>query len=112
MASSAWKKSDDAVTQAMVKLAKQPFMTLKLDSVEFMALETFFVAMYDGGEENINELHETIFCRPNQNAELLPPTQNALFHHCQRAIYQASIWVSENVAEINSPDPLEFSWRK
>jgi len=56
-----------------------------------MALEAFFVTMHGGGAESINEQCQKIFCQRNQNPELIPPTQNALFHHYQRALYQASV---------------------
>ena len=95
---------------------QQPFTTLKLNSIQFLTLETFFVNMHGGGgAENINQQRRKIFCQRSQNPELIPPTQNALFHHCQRALYQASVWVSANVAEMKSPDPLDMagrSWAK
>ena len=112
MAFNAWKKSGDAVTQAMVELMHQPFTKLRLDSAQSMALEAFFVTVYGGDGKSINELRQKIFCQRNQNPELIPPTQNALFHHCQRALYQASVWASANVAEMMAPDPLEYGWKK
>ena len=112
MAFNAWKKSGDAVTQAMVELMHQPFTKLRLDSAQSMALEAFFVTVYGGDGKSINELRQKIFCQRNQNPELIPPTQNALFHHCQRALYQASVWASANVAEMTAPDPLEYGWKK
>ena len=90
---------------------QQPFTILRLDSVQFNILETFF-AVYGGGAENINDQREKIFCYHNSNPELIPPTQNALFHHCQRALYQASVWVSANRSEMKAADPLEFGWKE
>jgi hypothetical protein len=43
MAFNAWKKSGDAVTQAMVELMHQPFTKLRLDSAQSMALEAFLL---------------------------------------------------------------------
>ena len=107
-----WKKSEDAVTQAMVHLMQHPFTTLRVDSGQFKVLEAFFVAMYGGAVESINEQRKKIFCQRNQNPEVMPPTQNALFHHYQRALYQASVWASAHLNEINAPDPLQFGWRQ
>jgi len=107
----AWNKSEDVATQAMVKLMQQPFTKLTLDSEQFKVLEAFFVNMYGGGAQHINDQRKMIFCQRNQNPELMPPTQNALFHHCQRALYQASVWVSAHIAEMKAPDPLEFGWK-
>jgi hypothetical protein len=108
----AWNKSGDVVMQAMVEMMQQPFTKLTLDSVQFMALEALFVSIYGGCAENINEQRRKIFCQRNENPELIHPTQNAIFHHCQRALYQASVWVSAHVAEMNAPDPLEYGWKK
>jgi len=88
---SAGNKSGDVTTQAMVELMQQPFMTLRLDSVQFRVLEASFITLYGGGAESINKQCQMIFCQRNQNPELIPPTQNALFHHFQRELYQASM---------------------
>ena len=112
---SAWNKSANEVMKAMMELMQQPFMKLTLESDQLVhGIGEFFVTMYGGGAKNINDQRQNIFCQRNQNPELidLPPTQNALFHHCQRAQYQASIWVSAHVAKMKVPDPLEYGWKK
>jgi len=38
-------------------------MTLRLVSVQFRALEAFFVTMYGGGAESINEQRQKILCQ-------------------------------------------------
>ena len=107
-----WKKSCAVVTSAMNKLLETPFSMLQMESQQFKQLESFFVDIYGGGSTSINEQRKEMFCHRNQNPEMIPPTQNALYHHCQRALYQASIWKSANVAEMKAPDPTKHGWRK
>ena len=39
-----------------------------------------------------NEARKEMFFQKNKNLDVIPPTENALFHHCQRAIYQTGVW--------------------
>ena len=106
------EKCVDEVTQTMVKLMQQPLTILRLDSVQFKIVETVFVVVYGGGAENINDQREKIFCHRNSNPELIPPTQNALFHYCQRAIKQVFGYQQIVAKWSKAADPLEFGWKK
>ena len=85
----AWTKCYAHVTAVMVELMDRPFQQLKMDA-KFAALEELFTKIYGGGAPSINEMRKLIFCQRNQNVEMLPPSQNALFQHCRRAMFQLS----------------------
>ena len=42
----------------------------------------------------VNEARKDLFCRKSQSMDRIPPTQNALLQHTQRAIYQAGLWTT------------------
>lgn len=113
MAFKAWKRSPESLTETMVNMMDNPFTWLDIDTPEFKYIEQYFMNLYGSQEEDtINNLRKTIFCHKTQNPEKLPPTQNALLHHCKRSIYQASIWASANMTEMTLPDPCKFGWKK
>ena len=75
----------------MVELLDSPFQHLQMDA-KFDALEELFIQIYGGGQtSSIKQVRKTIFCQRNQNVEMIPPSQNALFQHCRRAMFQASV---------------------
>ena len=57
-------------------------------------------------------MRKLIFCQRNQNVEMLPPSQNALFQHCRWAMFQASIWTTAHDATVIEPDPCLHWWRQ
>ncbi len=42
----------------------------------------------------------------------MPPTQNAVFQHCLRAVFQGSVWATSHDPEIEEPDPCLYGWTK
>ena len=42
--------------------------------------------------------------------ETIPPTQNALLQHTQRAAYQAGIWTTSNYTNLDTPSPEGHGW--
>ncbi len=42
----------------------------------------------------------------------IPPTQDALLQHTQRALYQFGIWTTCMQTQQIIPSPQEFSWTK
>ena len=96
MCFSAWKKYSTRVTECMVELMDSQFQPLHLDA-KFDALEELFIQIQGGGQaSSINQVRKTIFCQRNHNVEMTPPppSQNALFQHCRRAMFQASVWTT------------------
>ena len=108
----ACKKCPPEITDVLCAIVNQPFKTFREDSTIFNALENFFVHVYGGKSGSINDLRQKIFCERNQNVELIPPTANALFQHCQRAVFQGSIWATAHDPSIEEPDPCLYGWRK
>ena len=83
---SAWKKCSPRVTECMVELLDSPLQPLQMDA-KFDALEELFIQIYGRGQvSSINQVRKTIFCQRNQNVEMIPPSQNALFQHYLRAM--------------------------
>ena len=94
MCFSAWKKCSPRVTECMMELLDSPFQPLQMDA-KFDALEELFIQIYGGGQaSSINQVRKKIFCQRIQNVEMIPPSQNALFQHCRRAMFQVSIWTT------------------
>ena len=56
-------------------------------------------------------MRKKLFCK-TQNVERIPPTQDALYQHCLRAVYQARIWVSAHDCTFQVPDPCLYGWKK
>ena len=75
-------------------------------------MENVFVNTYGGKSGPINELRRTIFCEKNQNVKFIPPTQNTLFQHCLRAVFQGSVWAGAHDPKIEEPDPCLYSWKE
>ena len=112
MCFSVWKKCSPRVTECMVELLDSPFQPLQMDT-KFDALEELFIQIYGGGQESsINQVRKTIFCQRNQNVEMIPPSQNALFHHCRRAMFQASVWTTAHDSAMIEPDPCLHGWKR
>ena len=57
-------------------------------------------------------MRKTIFCQRNQNVEMIPPSQNALFQHCRRAMFQASVWTTAHDSAMIESDPCLHGWNR
>ena len=100
------------VTECMVELLDSPLQYLQMDA-KFYALEELFIQIYGRGQvSSINQVRKTIFCQRNQNVEMIPPSQNALFQHCQRAMFQASVWTTAHDSAMIEPDPCLHGWNR
>ena len=101
-----------SVTECMVELLDSPFQPVQMDA-KFDALEELFIQIYGGGPaSSINQVRKTIFCQRNQNVEMIPPSQNALFQHCRRAMFQASVWTTAHDSAMIEPDPCLHGWNR
>ncbi len=43
---------------------------------------------------------------------MIPPSQNALFQHCRRAMFQASVWTTAHDSAMFEPDPCLHGWNR
>ena len=114
MCLSAWKKYSTRVTECMVELMDSQFQPLHLDA-KFDALEELFIQIQGGGQaSSINQVRKTIFCQRNHNVEMTPPppSQNALFQHCRRAMFQTSVWTTAHDSAMIEPDPCLYGWNR
>ena len=72
----------------------------------FAGCERFVAALYKHPEEKkIDVVRYRVFCSSSGQSSSLPPTQDDLFKHCQRAAYQAAIWKRSCEAKPNVPHP-------
>ena len=112
MCFNALRKCSDEVIGVMGSF--QPFSELKMESQLFTSLESFIVKVYGGDTDtkSVNRLRKQMFCQRYQNVEMIPPTQNALYHHSQRALYQSSIWISAHDSLVREPDPCLHGWKE
>ena len=53
-----------------------------------------------------------MFCHTTQDLRRLPPTRDALLHHCKRMIYQGGIWTQTHDAQVVLPSREEYGWQK
>ena len=115
MCVSVWKKCSPRVTEYMVELLDSPFQPLQMDA-KFDAFEKLFIQIYGGGQfSSINQVRKTIFCQRNQNVEMIPPpppSQNTLFQHCRRAMFQASAWTTAHYSAMIEHDPCVHGWNR
>ena len=113
MCVSVWKKCSPRVTEYMVELRDSPFQPLQMDA-KFDAFEKLFIQIYGGGQvSSINQVRKTIFCQRNQNVEMTPPpSQNTLFQHCRRAMFQASAWTTAHDSAMFESDPCLHGWNR
>ena len=109
----AWQACDE-VTETFMHLACNPFVVFNVDSHHFQMLERLAVLMYDKTSQHIsvNEVRRESFCLKSPPMDRMPPTQDALLQHSQRAIYQAGIWTISMQAQAAIPSPQEFAWIK
>ena len=109
----AWQAYEEA-TETLEHLTSQPFEHMDPDSDHFKKIERLIVVLYDRTSPltSVNEIREDLFCRKSRSVERIPPTQNALFQHVQRAVYQAGIWTTCTQTQQVVPSPQAFGWTK
>ena len=71
-----------------------PFQHLNVEMNEFKIMQRFVILMYSKSSEftMVNAARQEMFFQKNSNLDIIPPTENALFQHCLRAIYQTGVW--------------------
>lgn len=109
----AWQAYED-ITDTFLYLARHPFEHLSADSPHFQKIERLTVIMYDRTSpmNSVKEAREELFCQNNRSMDRIPPTQDALLQHTQRALYQAGIWTTCMQTHQIVPSPNEFAWTK
>ena len=85
----AWKSFPDA-TLAFLHMQHNAYTSLNVQSDYFKLLERFCVVLYDktSAVEYVDVARRELFCQKNRTMETIPPTQNALLQHTERAAYQ------------------------
>ena len=70
-----------------------------------------FVCQLYGSEENytMSELRYMLFCSKNAQSSQLPPSEDALRLHVQRANYQAALW-KKAMSQEPIPSPSSHAW--
>ena len=99
-------KGDEEVRQAFLELGESWELTDEL----FQHLEKFSCIMYwKDGPKDVNELRYHMYCTKNGEIELhqLPPCQDCLLKHAQRANYQAGLWRRTLCLNPGAPDPTQ-----
>ena len=59
----------------------------------------------------VDAARKDMFFQKNSNLDIVPPTENALFQHCLRAIYQAGVWGRYLETYQSLPVPSDFGWQ-
>jgi hypothetical protein len=77
-------------------------------------IEQFVCQLYGGREAHVNELRYSMFCnkRGAIESQNLPPCQDALRKHIQRANYQAGVWIRALECYPEIPPPELHGWSK
>ena len=78
-------------------------------------LERFVILMYDRGSSSVsvNDARKELFTKKGRTIESIPPTQNALYLHVKRAIYQgAYVWGQLQLPFLTLPSPADWGWQK
>ena len=104
-------KSNQDVQQAFSDLGKDWELSHEL----FEKLEKFTCQLYAPKQpiSGINELKYQLFCSKNGEIEShqLPPCQDCLWKHAQRANYQAGLWRRCLENDPQAPDPVGSGWK-
>ena len=72
--------------------------------------ETFVCQLYGSKTNSINDCRYELFSVKGAQGDNLPPTQDALQMHVQRANYQAAVWVRALQAKPVLPSPCGYGW--
>ena len=104
-----WQAYEEA-TETLEHLASQPFQQLDARCDHFKKIERLIVVLCDRTSPitSVKETRKDLFCRKSLSVERIPPTQNALLQHVQRAVYQAGIWTTCTQAQPVVPSPQCF----
>ena len=107
------KTYDDAL-ETFSSICMNPFQPFTMTSTEFKVIQRFVVLMYSKASEftMANEARKEMFFQKNSNLDVIPPTENALFHHCQRAIYQTGVWGRCLETYQSLPVPSDFGGQR
>ena len=93
---------------AFQELFQQLGMELELSHELFKSLQEFTCLMYSSnpGTKDVNELCYHLFCawKGELESNQLPPCQDTLQKHCERANYQSAVW--HRSLESSPPIPL------
>ena len=61
----------------------------------------------------VNETRQQLFSQGTRTLGMIPPTQQALFQHILRALYQAAIfWMQSHQRQQNVPNASHWAWVK
>ena len=77
-----------------------------------MKFDNFISKLYGAEGSNVNNVRRSMFCHTTQDLRRLPPTRDALLHHCKRMIFQGGIWTQAHDAQVVLPSPEQYGWRK
>lgn len=89
------------------------FGAVDIQSDSFRILERFTITLYQRTSplESVNEVRREMFCQQNKTMETIPPTQAALLEHTKRAVYQAEVWSTCDLAQQELPTPEKWGWK-
>ena len=76
----------------------------------FTVCKTFVCQLYGSKTNSSNDCRYKLFSVKGAQGDNLPPTQDALQIHVQRANYQAAVWVRALQAKPVVPSPCEYGW--
>ena len=77
----------------------------------YASCEQFVCCLYGSKRHiSVNSLRYAMFCAGVSLSTQLPPTQDALCQHVQRANYQAAVWRNALVAKPDLPSPNGHGW--
>ena len=75
-------------------------------------IEALVCKLYKGKEETcVNLLRYHMFKQGKCSDARLPPNQDCLLKHAQRANYQAAIWKRSTIPVIGAPTPANHGWK-
>ena len=104
-------KSSDRFKDVLSKIGDNVDFDLHLfPVVQEMIAECYGVK----GCVSINEARYKKFCSKAKvpDPQQLPPTEDELFLHCQRANHVVKIWKSALIADVGLPHPAGYGWRE
>ena len=107
------KTYDDAL-ETFSSIYMNPFQRFTVTSAEFKVIQRFVILMYSKASEftMVNAARKDMFFQKNSNLDIVPPTENALFQHCLRAIYQTGVWGRCLKTYQSLPVPSDFGWQR
>ena len=96
------------------ELFQRVSMAWEVSEELFMELQHITCTMYapNSGTDDVNLLRYRLFCAKNGDivSRLLPPCQDTLRNHCQRANYQAAVWRRSLQNSPVLPSPIGYGW--